>query len=70
MPQPSFSYTIVTEQGDQNIKTPRPHSDYDTIEAWLRENMPSLNAVFKPGEKGLLVKEIYQGAGRSGNKIM
>ncbi len=69
MPQPSFNYTVVTEAGDHNIKAKNHHSDYNTIELWLKENMP-FTVAFKAGDKGTFVKEVYQGHDRKGTKIL
>lgn len=68
MPQPSFNYTIVTEAGDRNIKAKAHHSDYSTLELWLKENMP-FAAALKPGDQGTLVKEVYEGHDRQGKKV-
>lgn len=68
MPQPTYSYTVVLETGDQNVKTKDHHSDHDTLESWMIKNMP-FKVALKPGDQGTLVKEIYEGIDRSGKKI-
>jgi hypothetical protein len=69
MPQPQINYTLVTAEGDRNMKTPNHHSDYDSLEQWLKVNFPSFKIGTDNTGSSVIVKEIYEGHNRNGKKI-